>query len=243
LNCNADLLFERLRSKTDLSRIQAIGGSAVHAPIWLASTGQGPFPPLDPSLALYQQIYDQLTLSYVPLPADFTSHAPAMALEAALGGPDKMAYRVGITGHTSLLAAQIMRLREHNEEAWRRTHKVGTSNTFLEGIFSGAWSFSMEDAWLSGMWNIGSAKTAGGSSVNGRSTPSTSTPGWDKNASDYVAGGPVEGQHLRDSMGEVNTDTRSRTHPISRYWVDRYGFDPGMTLLFVYVLAAEHVIE
>jgi xylulokinase len=150
-----------------------------------------------------------------------------MALETALGGPDKMAYRVGVTGHSCLLAAQLMRLREHNEEAWRRTNKVGTVNTLFDAIFHGSWNISAEDAWLSGMWNVGSAKSSGNGSANGENTPPVSIPNWDKNASDYVAGGSVEGQHLRDSLGEVEMNPRTRSRPITRYWTDRYGFDPG----------------
>lgn len=150
-----------------------------------------------------------------------------MALEAALGGPEKMAYRVGVTSHSNLLAAQLVRLREQYDEAWRQTKKVGTLNTLLEALFCGSWNVSPEDAWLSGLWNVGSARSSGGGTVNGQSTPPISIPNWDRNATDYIAGGPYEGQQLRDALGDVETASKNRNRPISQYWAERYGFDPG----------------
>jgi xylulokinase len=234
-----DILFDRLRYKTDLSRIQAIGGSALHAPIFFSSTVEELFPTLDPSQSLLQQLPAHLTLQYTPMPTDTTSHAHAMALESALGGPDKMAYRVGVTGHAFLLAAQLIKLHEHNDDAWRRTKRIGTLNTLLEAIFQGRWNISAEDAWLSGMWNVGSSKSSGSGSgsgsgsssgsgtVNGQSTPPISTQNWDKTVCDYIAGGSIEGQQLREILGDVELNPRTRSRPITRYWTDRYGFNPG----------------
>jgi xylulokinase len=43
---------------------------------------------------------------------DTSAHTHALALEALLGGPDLMAVRVGTCANASLLAAQLLRVRE-----------------------------------------------------------------------------------------------------------------------------------
>ncbi|TFK51177.1 D-xylulose kinase [Heliocybe sulcata] len=206
-----DFLLEKLHKNYDLSRIRGIGGSAQHALIWWKSSPIPSFPALDSRLPLYSQITAQtFSLPNAPIAQDTSAHTHALALEAALGGPDHMAARVGICASPALTAAQFLKVREAAPDIWNRTGRVQVASAFLASLVCAQWvPMSEAEACATGMW----LHDAGD---------------WDDGVLDIVGGSREDGRKMRGWLGEVDVvGCGRRVGTISRYLVERYGFDPG----------------
>ncbi|KZT30038.1 actin-like ATPase domain-containing protein [Neolentinus lepideus HHB14362 ss-1] len=209
-----DFLLEKLHNNYDLSRIRALGGSAQHALIWWKSSPIPSFPALDPRLPLYSQITAQtFSLPNTPVAQDTSAHTHALALEAALGGPDHMAARVGICASPALIAAQLLRVREAAPEIWGSTGRVQVASAFLASLVCAQWvPISEAEACATGMWLHGKGD-------------------WDDGVLDIVGGSREDGRKIRGWMGEVDVvGCGRRVGTVSRYLVERYGFDADTTV-------------
>ncbi|KAI0668172.1 actin-like ATPase domain-containing protein [Trametes maxima] len=190
-----DLLLEKLGKNYELTRIKAIGGAAQQALVWW----KAPVPPLqalDPRLPIHTQITSQsFSLQNPPIAQDTSAHTHALALEAALGGPDLMAARVGTCAHPSLIAAQLLRVREAWPDIWSRT------------------GMGEAEASSTGLW------------AHAGSQPGSQSH-WDEGVMEIVGGNREEGHRIWSWLGDVDiSGGRRRIGNISRYLVDRYGFD------------------
>lgn len=173
---------------------------------------------LDPRLPIHAQIpLAAFTMQNTPVAQDTSAHTHALALEAALGGPDLMAARVGACAHASLLAAQLLRVREAWPEVWARTGKVQVASSFVASLFCGAYvNMGEAEACATGLWAHSGPQPAG--------TPSH----WDEGVLEIVGGSRDEGRRIWGWLGDVDiSGGRRRIGIVSRYLVERYGFDPG----------------
>ncbi|TFK61278.1 actin-like ATPase domain-containing protein [Pluteus cervinus] len=225
-----DALFGKLHRNYDLTRIRSIGGSAQHALVWWKSTAVPSLSSLDPHIPLHTHFTAQsFSLPNTPTAQDTSSHTHALAVEALLGGPDAMSRRVGTCASASLIAAQLLRVRESwNQDVWLRTGRVQLASAFVCSLITGKWvSMSEAEACATGMWVHGGNNV---SSNGAGPTPSTPGPGpgnWDDGVLDIVGGSRDEGRRIRGWLGEVDLSGGSRrAGNISRYLVERYGFDP-----------------
>ncbi|KAG6827864.1 hypothetical protein H0H92_010162 [Tricholoma furcatifolium] len=219
-----DLLLEKLSRNHDLTRIKSVGGSAQHALVWWKSTAVPSLSTLDPHVSLQNHFPVHLfSLPHVPTASDTSSHTHALAIEGLLGGPEHMASRVGTCASSSLVAAQLLRVRESwPQEVWARTGRVQLASAFLGSLIAGKWMPMGEaEACSTGMW------------VHGANTNSTN-PGqpsgsgyWDEGILDIIGGSREEGRRVRGWLGDVDTSGGGRrAGNISRYLVERYGFEP-----------------
>ncbi|KAF8625622.1 hypothetical protein AX17_006807 [Amanita inopinata Kibby_2008] len=215
-----ETLLQKLASSHDLSRIRSIGGAAQHALVWWKSTIVPSLSSLDPHVPLYSHFTSQsFSLPNTPTAQDTSSHTHALAIEALLGGPDHMAARVGTCASASLVAAQLLRVRESwPQEVWARTGRIQLASAFMCSLITGKWQgLSEAEACATGMW-IHGANTNAGSTGQGH---------WDENVLDIVGGSREEGRRVRGWFGEVDVSGGSRrVGNVSRYLVERYGFDP-----------------
>ncbi|KAH7886664.1 hypothetical protein F5I97DRAFT_1869221 [Phlebopus sp. FC_14] len=207
-----DFLLEKLTRNYDVTRIKAIGGCAQHAVVWWKSTPIPSFPALDPRLPLHSQLPpNTFSLANTPVAQDTSAHTHALALEALLGGPDLMVARVGTCANASLLAAQLLRIRESwTSDVWARTGKVQLASTFLGSMIVGEWvNMGEAEACATGMW----VHAAG----QGH---------WDEGVLEIVGGSREEGRRIRSWLGEVDVGSGRRSANVSRYLCERYGFEP-----------------
>lgn len=144
-----------------------------------------------------------------------SAHTHALALEAALGGPEMMAARVGTCAQSSLIAAQILRVREAWQDIWRSTGRVQLASSFLASLMCGAFvGMGEAEASATGLW-VHSTQ---------QGTPSH----WDEGVLEIVGGNADEGRRIWGWLGDVDiSGGRRRTGSVSRYMVERYGFDSG----------------
>ncbi|KAK0214338.1 D-xylulose kinase [Armillaria fumosa] len=212
-----DILLGKLASSYKIKDIKAISGCAQQALVWWKSTPLPALSSLDPGLPLPAHFpAASFSLPHTPTSQDNSSHPHALAIEGALGGAEAMARRVGISagGNASMLAAQMFRVREMwAKEVWVRTGRVQVASKFLESLVGGKWAGIGEaEACLSGMWNV-----QGGV--------------WDEGVLDIVGGSREEGRRVRGWLGDVDVNGGGRKAGyVSRYLVDRYGFDPETIL-------------
>ncbi|KAF4582677.1 hypothetical protein EYR40_002600 [Pleurotus pulmonarius] len=211
-----DTLLEKLHRNYDLTRIKSIGGSAQHALVWWKSTTVPSLSSLDPHLPLHTHFPAlSFSLPNTPIAQDTSSHTHALAIEALLGGPDLMASRVGTCANGSLMAAQLLRVRESwPQEVWARTGRVQLATSFISSLIAGKWMPMGEaEASATGMW------------VHGGNSREASH--WDEGVLEIVGGSREDGRRVRGWLGDVDVSGGGRrAGNVSRYLVDRYGFDP-----------------
>ena len=128
-----------------------------------------------------------------------------------------MAARVGTCANASILAAQLLRIRESwTSDVWARTGKIQLASTFLASMIVGEWvNMGEAEACATGMW----AHTGGqGSSTQGH---------WDEGVLEIVGGSREEGRRIRGWLGEVDSASGRKIANVSRYLCERFGFEPG----------------
>ncbi|KAF9267014.1 actin-like ATPase domain-containing protein [Marasmius fiardii PR-910] len=219
-----DMLLQKLHQTSYLPRIKSISGCAQHALVWWKSTAVPSLSSLDPHLPLYTHFPAPcFSLPNTPTAQDTSSHTHALAIEALLGGPDRMAQRVGTCATASLVAAQLLRVRESwPQEVWARTGRVQLASAFLASLISGKWvPMGESEACATGIWVHGPGSNAAnvvvGSGPQGY---------WDENVLDIVGGSREEGRRVRGWMGDVDVSGGARKiGNVSRYLVDRFGFE------------------
>ncbi|KAJ4495854.1 hypothetical protein C8J55DRAFT_5421 [Lentinula edodes] len=210
-----DTILLKLHRNYDVGRIKAIGGSAQHALVWWKSTPLPSLSSLDPHLALHTHFPSpSFSLPNTPTAQDTSAHTHALAIEALLGGPNAMAIRVGTCAQASLVAAQLLMVREAwPQEVWARTGRIQVASAFLSSLVCGKWvPMSEAEACATGLWVHG---------VNGQQGY------WDEGVLDIVGGSREEGRRVRGWLGEVDVSGGGRkVGNVSRYLVERFGFDP-----------------
>ncbi|KAF8968470.1 D-xylulose kinase [Flammula alnicola] len=219
-----DALLEKLHRNYDLTKIKAIGGAAQHALVWWKSTTVPSLSSLDPHVPLHSQFPAQtFSLPNTPVAQDTSSQTHGLAIEALLGGPDHMAARVGNCANASMVAAQLLRVRETwPQEVWARTGRVQLASAFMGSLITGKWtSMGEAEACATGAW-------VHGANHNAVSPGHTAGQGyWDEGVLDIVGGSREEGRRVRGWLGDVDVSGGSRkAGNVSRYLVERYGFDP-----------------
>ncbi len=145
----------RRHRKHDLSRVRAIGECTQHGLVWWKSTTIPSLGSLDPHLPFHLHFPAALfNLPHTPTALDTSSHAHALAIESLLGGPQQMSQLVGTSVMPSLVAGQMLRVREGwIGEVWTRTGRVQFASSFLASLFVGKWSAMVEsEACATGMW-------------------------------------------------------------------------------------------
>ena len=106
-----------------------------------------------------------------------------------------MAARVGTSANSSLVAAQLLRVREASPDVWARTGRVQLASSFLSSLLAGSWmSISEAEACATGMWVYAS----GGQGH------------WDDEVIGFVGGSPEEARRVRSWLGEVDISSGGR---------------------------------
>jgi xylulokinase len=222
-----DIILEKLHHDHDLSRIKAIGGSAQSALVFWGI----PFPDLrtiSPRLRFIEAIrpMNPFSLPNTSIPLDNSATTHALAIENALGGPDRMATRVGTAAHPALPAARLLHVRENQPEAWSRTRRVQTASSFMASLLLGSPAHMSEsDACATGMWVHSPTPPGANPPIPGSGQGSK----WDDAVLDIVGGSRTEGQRIREWLGNVeSTGGARRLGTVSHFVSERYGFDPGL---------------
>ena len=178
--------------------------------MWLTADFTTSIQSLSEKSSLHEQIFPKgITLRHVPVVRDTSAAPQASSLEQALGGPDSMANQVGATTHASLLAAQMLHLRDSNPEAWAQTSRVALASVFLCSIMIGKIS-SFTEAEAAGTGLYSAAKET-----------------WDEGVLKIIAGFDQEVDRVKSMLGGIERNGAKPVGQISSYFSTKYGLDAG----------------
>lgn len=218
-----DRLFERLRARFDLSKLKTIGGCAqVRAQrsasqvnpadpplklstVWWRHGASAQLAQLSSTLPLHQQLSpSSLALLHVPVPPDTATQSQSLTLESTLGAPG-----ANTAAHLSLAAAQILKVRESEPDAWAGTERVMLASAFVATLLLGRWApMSESEISATGLWDHPKSW-------------------WDEAMLELLAGSKEEGARLRTLLGEVERAGGKSLGTVAPYFVERYGVSRG----------------
>jgi len=160
--------------------------------------------------SLHDQILPKGVASrHVPVSRDTSATTQAASLEHALGGPEAMANQVGTTAHASLLAAQMLHMRDTKPDAWAQTSRVVLASAFISSIMTGKISpFAEAEAAATGLY----------SAPNER---------WDEGVLRIIAGSEKELDRVKSMLGSIERNGAKPVGQISPYFSTKYGLDAG----------------
>jgi xylulokinase len=120
-----------------------------------------------------------------------------------------MATQVGVTAHSSLLAAQMQHLRETKPDIWGRTSRVALASAFLCSILTGTMaSFSESEAATTGIYSLSKEQ-------------------WDESVLKIIAGSDDGANKVKSMLGAIERNAARPVAKISSYFSSKYGLDSG----------------
>ena len=133
-----DLLFSRLASQTDLSRVQGLAGSGQqHGTVYLDSTFEDRLANLDPANSLAAQLASALTRETSPIWMDTSTAAECAEITAALGSAAKICAHSGSVAIERFSGPQIRRFHKTEPEAYGRTARIHLVSSFIASVLAG----------------------------------------------------------------------------------------------------------
>lgn len=128
-----------------------------------------------------------------------------------------MANQVGAATHASLLAAQMLHLRDSNPEAWTQTSRVASASVFLCSIMIGKLSsFTEAEAAGTGLYSAANEK-------------------WDEGVLKIIAGFEQEVERVKIMLGGIERNGAKPVGRISSYFSTKYGLDAGTRILTIHL--------
>lgn len=133
-----DLLFSKLQSATDLSKIQCIAGSGQqHGSVYLDKTLDERLASLDPASTLTAQIAPALTRSTSPIWMDTSTSEECREITAAMGGSAEICARSGSIAIERFTGPQIRRFFKTNPAAYQQTAYIHLVSSFIASVLAG----------------------------------------------------------------------------------------------------------
>lgn len=113
-----DTVLGKLKGKVDFSQIAAVSGSGQqHGSVYWKKGAAKTLASLTPGHSLKEQLADSFSIPDSPVWMDSSTGAQCAALEAALGGPEKVAAATGSRAYERFTGNQIAKLSSHEDFA------------------------------------------------------------------------------------------------------------------------------
>ena len=183
------------------------------APVWLTKDAPSILKNLYPQHSLWEQLRPAIALLHTPVAHDTSAEGYARRLEQMFGGPEGMSTRVGVCGHSSLLAAQIMHIRDAKPEVWSKAGRVQLASSFLASILTGVVAPIVE------------------SDASGTGLFSLSKEQWDDAVLQAVGG-----EITQDLLGPIERTSSKPVGTLSSYFSQKYGLEPSTWLPLPFLL-------
>ncbi len=133
-----DLLFSRLATATDLSKVTAIAGSGQqHGSVYLDATFDRRLAGLDPASDLVTQLSPALTRATSPIWMDTSTGSQCAEITTAVGGPAEVCRRSGSITIERFTGPQIRRFYQTDPAAYQRTQCIHLVSSFLASVLAG----------------------------------------------------------------------------------------------------------
>ncbi|XP_062235351.1 xylulose kinase [Platichthys flesus] len=203
-----DLLLDKMKTaEFDFSRVRALSGSGQqHGSVYWRRRASETLSQLDPDQSLHQLLQDSFSVSDSPVWMDSSSRQQCQDLEAAAGGAQRLADITGSRAYERFTGNQIAKLRQTRPEDFQDTERISLVSSFAASLFLGAYA---------------AIDYSDGSGMNLLDISSRS---WSEICLDAVA------PHLGRLLGAPLPST-SVLGPVSSYFVRRYGFSAGCSVV------------
>ncbi|KAJ2787371.1 hypothetical protein GGI15_000796 [Coemansia interrupta] len=133
-----DLLMERISRMSYGNRICGIGGAAQqHGSVYWSKQGVETLPGLCGKSSLKKQLETAFSLHDSPIWEDSSTSKQCRQLEAQAGGPVGLAALTGSAAFERFTGAQIAKIKQDNQEVWRRTERISLVSSFVTSLLAG----------------------------------------------------------------------------------------------------------
>jgi xylulokinase len=133
-----DLLLEKLRKATDLSRIKAIAGSGQqHGSVYLDGSFDTRLATLSADGTLAAQLADAFTRATSPIWMDTSTGEECAEITRRLGGPQEVCHRSGSVAVERFTGPQIRRFHKSDPDAYARTKRIHLVSSFIASVLAG----------------------------------------------------------------------------------------------------------
>lgn len=131
-----DLLLTKLRPRADLRRVAAVSGSAQqHGSVYWAKGAA-----LDPARSLAPQLAGAFAAPESPVWMDSSTAAQCREVEAAMGGPLRLAALTGCRAHERCTGPQIRKMWQTRPQVYDATERVSLVSSFMASLLVGGYA-------------------------------------------------------------------------------------------------------
>ncbi|KAF8763042.1 hypothetical protein HU200_008892 [Digitaria exilis] len=137
-----DLLLSKLRSRADLRRVAAVSGSAQqHGSVyWAKGAVTAALAALDPTRSLAPQLAGAFAAPESPVWMDSSTAAQCREVEAAMGGPLRLAALTGCRAHERCTGPQIRKMWQTRPQVYDATERVSLVSSFMASLLVGGYA-------------------------------------------------------------------------------------------------------
>ncbi len=135
-----DRMMARLArsAEVDVDNIRAMSGSAQqHGSVYLNRHAPNTWRSLDPSAPLAPQLLPTFSRSHAPVWLDGSTSAQCAAIDAALGGPARVAALTGSPATERFTGPQIRKFAETQPAAYAETARIHLVSSFMASLAAG----------------------------------------------------------------------------------------------------------
>ncbi|KAI9795731.1 MAG: hypothetical protein M1835_005294 [Candelina submexicana] len=210
-----DLVLRRLQERgIDFGRVKGIAGAGMqHGSVYWSTEAEGLLSKLDGNRSLIEQLAPK-AFSHANSPnwQDASTQKECDEFDECLGSQEKLAQITGSKAHHRFTGGQILRFRRHHPNDYWLTSRISLVSSFLCSLFVGKIApFDISDLCGMNLWDIKRGD-------------------WHDELLALTAG-PEDVGHLKKKLGNVPRDGGESIGTISRYYIDKYDFDPSCTII------------
>lgn len=209
-----DNVLDRLRtSGLKFEDVQGISSAGMqHGSVFWNADAEPLLSSLDPDKTLQSQLDGAFSYPYSPNWQDASTQKECDEFNAELGSPEALAQSTGSSAHHRFTGPQIHRFQRKHPAEYVKTTRISLVSSFMATILLGKFApFDISDVCGMDLWDIKAGK-------------------WNQKLV-ALAAGSYGVEDLQSKLGTVPEDGGVHLGSISKYFIDRYGFNCDCTVI------------
>ena len=209
-----DNVLDRLRtSGLNFQDVRGISSAGMqHGSVFWNANAEPLLSSLDPDKTLQQQLQGAFSYPFSPNWQDASTQKECDEFNAELGSPEALAQTTGSSAHHRFTGPQIYRFQRKHPTEYLKTTRISLVSSFLATVLLGRFApIDISDVCGMDLWDIKDGK-------------------WNEKLL-ALAAGSYGAEDLKSKLGDVPQDGGAHLGSISRYFIDRYGFDSDCTII------------
>jgi xylulokinase len=209
-----DNVLDRLRILgLKFEDVQGISSAGMqHGSVFWNANAEPLLSSLDPDKTLQQQLDGAFSHPFSPNWQDASTQKECDEFDSELGRPEALAQATGSAAHHRFTGPQIYRFQRKYPEAYVKTTRISLVSSFLATLLLGKFApFDISDVCGMNLWDIKAGR-------------------WNEKLLALAAGSHGI-DDLKSKLGDVPEDGGVHLGSISKYFIDRYGFNSKCTII------------